>query len=168
MIPILYRRAHMTATAKLGAIVDLATRGAEDEPNIRELAVRLARSAPVGDHVARLRLLHAWVRDGVDYHREPVEMLHPASVVAREGGDCDDKVILLGALAWSLKYPFRVVPIGNPLGPRHYSIQLGAPESEQPEGDDRTVWHWAEPSSVLVPFGESPTDAERRLGGAVG
>lgn len=150
----------LTAAGKTRTMRQYAISGATD-PTIRLVSVRLVQSARRGDDVERLRRLHAWVRSAVDYHREPIEMFHPAGHVARYGGDCDDLVILLGALAWSLKYPFRIEPIGNPDGPRHYSIRLGYPESETPDGTADTRWLWAE-ASVQARFGESPFSAELR------
>lgn len=166
MIPIVYDRRTMTAREKEAKIRELAIEGAETQPNIREIAVRLVRGTERGRHIERLGKLLTWVQS-IDYHREPIEMFHRASTVAGEGGDCDDLVILLGALAWSLKYPFRVRPIGHPDGPRHYSIQLGFPESETPDGDTGTAWVWAEASGPAF-LGEHPLTAEQRLSARVG
>lgn len=148
---------------KTKLIRELAIASAQNEPMVRELAAALVRSVPRYQHVERLRRLHRFVVTSVDYHREPIEMLHPASITLREGGDCDDHTIALGALAWSMKYPFRIVPHGDPSNPDHYTIDLGFPEAEWPEGDERTNWIRAE-TSIPAELGEDTDAANARLG----
>jgi hypothetical protein len=147
---------------KTELIASKARHGAEREPEVRQCAVDLIKSTDRGAHVERLGRLHAFCRDGVDYHREPIEMLQDATITLRDGGDCDDLVILLAALAWSIKYPFQIVPVGDPMNPHHYSAQLGYPESAAPWGDAHTTWLDAE-VSVPAQLGEPWYDAERRL-----
>lgn len=153
----------MSAVQKTAAIRQRAIDGASD-PVVRNASARLVRGTARGDYLTRIRRFHTWVRGAVDYHREPVEMFQPAGQTAKEGGDCDDLVILLGALNWSHRLPFRVEPIGHPDGPSHYSIRLGFPESDSPDGDEQTAWFWTE-ASCPARFDEHPLAAVLRLQG---
>lgn len=153
----------MTGREKTARIRLLAVEGAE-HPWVRRVAVDLVRSLPRDAHRERVERLFRFVQSSVPYHREPVELLHPAAVVLAEGGDCDDHSILLGALAWALRYPFRVVAHGHPDGPAHYSADLGTPPAEAPEGDAATVWRHFETTIDALP-GESTDVAVQRLDG---
>jgi hypothetical protein len=153
----------MSAQQKTRTIRRLAIEGARD-PVVRNVAARLVRGTERGDYLTRIKRFHAWVRGAVDYHREPIEMFQPAGMTAKQGGDCDDLVILLGALNWSHRLPFRVEPIGHPEGPSHYSVRLGFPESDDPDGDGGTSWFWTE-ASCAARFDEHPLLAELRLRG---
>ncbi len=154
----------LTGPEKTRFLSVLAVHGAEEEPLIRQTAVNLIRGTHRDAHRERLERLHRFVRDNVQYHREPVEMFHYPSHTLLYGGDCDDHVALLGALAWSLKYPFRIVPVGDPEGPRHYTIELGYPEADTFRGDEHTRWMPAETTIDALP-GESIEAAEARLFG---
>jgi hypothetical protein len=135
------------------------------EPLVRQTAVRLVNGLPRDAHWDRLVRLHRFVRDAVDYHREPVEMFHTATQTLQEGGDCDDMVLLLGALAWSLRYPFQVVPVGDDFdAPEHYTAKLGWPPSDSPTGDAGTHWADFECTIDALP-GEHVQDALRRIDG---
>lgn len=132
------------------------------DPMIRDTAVELVRTAGKGDHIERLKRIHRFVRDSVPYHREPIEMLHPAGLVLTDGGDCDDHAILIRALAWALKYPSIVEPYGNPAAPIHYTMRIGFPESETIHGDPDTIWIPCE-TTIAATFGEHVSSAARRL-----
>jgi len=131
------------------------------EPMVREVAQGLIRGTNRNDHWERLARLHRFVRDSVDYHREPVEQFQSPSLTLERGGDCDDLVLLLAALAWSLRYPWRIRAVGNPRDPHHYSLELGWPAADEPHGNERTRWIHAEPS-VAATFGESAEQAAQR------
>jgi hypothetical protein len=134
------------------------------EPMVRDTAVGLVRSAPRDDHWERLSRLHRFVRDAVPYHREPIEMFHMATETLLNGGDCDDHVLLLCSLAWSLRYPFQVVPFGGTWDePAHYTCKLGGPPNDEPTGDARTRWADFETTIDALP-GESVTQALDRIG----
>lgn len=67
------------------------------------------------DYGAELRCLHAFVRDHVRYVRdvEGVETLQtPVQTLNVLAGDCDDKAMLLCALAGSIGFPTRFAAIG--------------------------------------------------------
>lgn len=148
---------------KTQLITALAMHGATFEPLIRDTAVALMRGLPRSAHAERVQRLHEFVRDSVGYHREPIEMLHPATYTLLRGADCDDHVILLGALAWALRYPFVIEPIGGELDPSHYTIALGYPPSDFPYGDASTVWQWAE-TTTPARTGEHVLAAVARTG----
>jgi hypothetical protein len=132
-------------------------------PLVRRVAVDLVRSAPRDDHRERLARLHRFVQWSIPYHRETIEMFHPAGQVLLEGGDCDDHVILLCSLAWALRYPWSVEPIGHPDGPAHYTCRLGYPPADEPHGDGGTRWASYETTIDARP-GEHVMAAIRRLG----
>jgi hypothetical protein len=154
----------MSGPQKTEYLVSLVYEGAL-EPLVRRVAVDLCTGLHRDAHLERLERLHRFVRDSVPYHREPVEMFHTATQVLLEGGDCDDKVILLCAMAWSLRYPFHVEPYGDPEAPSHYTCAIGTPPCDEPTGDASTVWRWYETTVDALP-GEHTDEALRRLGGA--
>ncbi len=127
------------------------------QPDVREVAVELVRTCPRNAHMLRLERLHRFVRSVVDYHREPIETFQSASYTLHHGGDCDCLTILLGAMGWSLRYPFAVLPFGDLDDPEHYALWLGDPPHDCPTGDEHTHWTPAE-VSVQARFGE-PTEA---------
>lgn len=131
------------------------------EPLPRQTAVRLVAGAPRFDHRVRVERLHRFVRDSVPYVREAVETLQSATLTLTEGGDCDDHVILLCALAWSIRYPFIVEPVGPANSPDHYTTRLGIPPAQEPHGDPETSWFAVE-TTVPAGFGE-PLESFRRL-----
>ena len=146
---------------KTDLLREQALRGAI-EPMVRQAAVNVVNTAPRFAHRERLERLHRFVRDSVPYHREPVEIFQSATRTLLEGGDCDDHVILLAALAWSLRYPFIVDPVGNPFGPGHYSIRLGMPPAEEPTGDAETEWFQCE-TTLPAGFGEPIESIAERI-----
>jgi hypothetical protein len=152
----------MTGREKTARVLAYALDGAA-HPFVRRVAVDLVRSCPRDAHLDRVERFHRFVRDAVPYHREPIEMLHPAAQVLMEGGDCDDHVILLCALAWSLRYPIHVEAVGHPDGPGHYTCRIGTPPADEPEGDASTTWRSYETTIDALP-GEHVSAAVRRLG----
>lgn len=134
--------------------------GATD-PAVRAIAVELVRTTERNAHAERLARLHRFVRDAVDYHRESVETFQRPGLTLETGGDCDDLVALLAAFAWSLRYPWAVEPVGDPMEPDHYTLWLGSPPSNEPHGEAWTVWTAAEPSAAAG-FGETAQQAAYR------
>lgn len=131
-------------------------------PNVRDVAVRLTHMVDRNDHRERIARLHRFVRDAVSYHREPVEQLQHADWTLHWGGDCDCLSILLGALGWSLRYPFAIQDHGDPADPEHYSLWLGWPSSDTPDGDSRTKWTHAEVSAAAALGERTEAAAQRR------
>lgn len=133
------------------------------EPLVRDTAVGLMAGVHRDDHWERLVRLHRFVRDAVEYHREPIEMFHTPTETLLRGGDCDDHVLLLCSLAWSLRYPFDVVPYeGTWDEPAHYTCRLGQPPNDSPTGDADTRWSDFETTIDALP-GEHVRDALERI-----
>lgn len=140
---------------------ELAYRGALDAA-VRQTAVAIVKGLPRDAHRDRIERLHRFVRDSVPYHRESIETFQPAIVTLTDGGDCDDHAILLSALAWSIRYPFVIEPVGEPADPDHYSTKLGYPPGDSPHGDARTTWLQCE-TTIDALFGEPLGHARARL-----
>lgn len=89
-------------------------------PKIRQLAKRIVQRCPEKAYRCQVVKLHAWVRDVIKYMRDVrgVETIQaPDQTLLDMSGDCDDKVVLLGALLESIGHPVRFVAIGfSPLG----------------------------------------------------
>lgn len=145
--------------SKTRLLLQTAIQGALD-PLVRDVATKLAASTT--SDVERLRRIHRFVRDGVPYFREPIEMFAEPGHTLRHGGDCDDHTSLIGALAWALRYPFAVEDVGDPRDPEHYTARVGYPAHDSPTGDRHTRWI---PIETTLPtlFSEHVRDAARRL-----
>lgn len=152
----------MTGRQKTDLLRSLVYSGSV-EPMVRQTSVGLVKSVPRDDHWQRLTRLHRFVQASVPYHREPVETFYRPTETLLNGGDCDDHVILLCSLAWSLRYPFIVEPLGDEDSPYHYTCRLGWPPSDSPTGDSSTRWAPFETTIDAVP-GEHVNDALRRIG----
>lgn len=152
----------MTGAQKTDFLRSLVYAGST-EPMVRQTAIRLVRGLHRDAHWEHLVRLHRFVRDSVPYFREPVEMFYAPTETLLHGADCDDHVLLLCSLAWSLRYPFDVVPVGDWSDPYHYTCRLGFPPNDEPHGDARTTWHSFETTVDAVP-GEHVLDALDRIG----
>lgn len=85
------------------------------DPRIRGIAVSLVALTPERDHLGEVRTIFEFVRDRIRYVSDvnDTETLHdPIRVYEMGAGDCDDKVILLGALLESIGYTTRIVVTG--------------------------------------------------------
>lgn len=79
---------------------------------IRRTALELVRGLPARDHRAELERLFEFVRDGIEYRLDPLDterVQDPVATLELGAGDCDDKVVLLAALAGSLGHLSRFV-----------------------------------------------------------
>ena len=132
--------------------------GATDDL-IRSSAIELIQNTRTDDHLGRLGRLHRFM-SSVLYFREPVEMFQPPSYTIQKGGDCDDHVLTHAALAWSLRYPFAIEPAGDTKGPYHYTLRVGYPPHDEPEGDENTTWIAVE-TTIPAEFGEHYSAAAR-------
>jgi hypothetical protein len=152
----------MTGAEKTAFLRSLVYAGAT-EPLVRQTAVGVVKGLGRDEHWERLVRLHRFVRDSVPYHREPVEMFYRPSDTLVHGADCDDHVILLCSMAWSMRYPFIVEALGDPDAPNHYTCRLGWPPNDEPTGDEHTRWASFETTVDALP-GEHVNDALRRMG----
>ncbi len=94
---------------------------------VRNQAIRILRANEVGpkDFLGEVLALFHWVRAHIRYTRDihRVELLHSARrMLSFRAGDCDDMVILLGAMLEAIGHPVRLVLVGsNPRRPRLFS-----------------------------------------------
>lgn len=82
---------------------------------VRETALRLIRGCAQKDYGCEMRALHAFVRDQIRYVQDVRDVETVASAektLQYMAGDCDDKVVALGALLESIGHPTRFVAIG--------------------------------------------------------
>ena len=83
-------------------------------PLIRERANILTRYLRQKDWRGQIEVLFEFVRDRIRYQRDihGVETLHFPELILEQGqGDCDDKVILLGALLKSIGFATKLVAV---------------------------------------------------------
>jgi len=83
---------------------------------VRTKALSLISHLAQKAYTDEAKALFTYVQSQIRYVRDPVgtEMLHTAGKVMEFGqGDCDDKVILLGALLQSIGHPVRLVAVGK-------------------------------------------------------
>jgi hypothetical protein len=115
---------------------------------------------------------HAWVRDRIAYTEEPSEMLETAAFIARERrGDCDGQAVLVATLVLCLGGSAILVPQGGkPDDPAHLVTLVKAGGGSchvapwQPFGLAAPAgWQWAETTLRGARFGETPSEAARRL-----
>ena len=113
-------------TYTLGRMRGLVAAGASNLL-VRETAIGIIRRVPAHDRLGELRALHNWVRDNIRFTGDVlgVETLQAADYTLRMGaGDCDDRAVLLAALAQSVGLPadlaFRVIA-ANPRAPRTFT-----------------------------------------------
>lgn len=88
--------------------------------NVRNLAVQLVHDCQPKDRRCELSTLQHFVRDSIRYVMDidGVETLQtPVQTLKLEAGDCDDKAVLLNALAASIGFATRFCAIGVRGGP---------------------------------------------------
>lgn len=105
--------------ATLRLMRDLIRRFKTD-PIIRAQALTLVDGLPSKSYRAEVARIFSFVRDDIRYTRDVrgVETLQWPTVTMQDGhGDCDDKVMLLGALLEAVGHPTRLVAIALHGGP---------------------------------------------------
>lgn len=119
---------------------------------IQGLAIEITQGIDWTDTWGLLEALHAWVRDTVEYRKDPagIETVRGAALTLRLGaGDCDDQAILLGALVAAIDAAPLAVTLAK-LGPREdFSHVL---VSAQLDG------RWVPMEAIVpgIPLGELP------------
>lgn len=112
----------------LAMMRDLAVSGAKD-PAVRETAIRVVQASGAREHdpVSQLGALFRFVRDRITFIGDVagVETLQsPRYTLRVAAGDCDDRAVLLAALARSIgiqtELRFRAIA-ANPRAPRQFS-----------------------------------------------
>lgn len=91
-------------------------------PLIRERANIETRYLKQKDWRGQIEKIFEFVRDKIRYQRDihGVETLHFPEIILEQGqGDCDDKVILLGALLKSIGYPVKLIAVNFEHRPEH-------------------------------------------------
>ena len=99
------------ALAKQRMLRSIITREG-DRPNVRSLAFRILNRAGVRSRDWRgySKALQQWTQARLLYAREPHEQFWSVRRILEAGGaDCDDQVILMGALHRSICLPYRTV-----------------------------------------------------------
>lgn len=146
-------------------MVQIAEAGAR-EPLIRAIAVQLVRRHQPWQHRRRLESLCRFVAS-LPYYREEIERFQAPTLTLTQGGDCDDHVIALIALGWTLRYPGQPIEVDCDAEgwPGHYQTALGWPEADFIEGSDATHWELCEtilPASRRDGFGAATHELLRR------
>ena len=153
-----------SAIAKVKYLAALAATGAR-----RADAFGVAR---IARELGTVEKCHAWVRDRVQYEREPEEKLESAAYIAHAlAGDCDGQGVCLGSMVIAIGMTIALVPMGGtPDDPSHLATAvapLGARAivaAWQPFGLEAPPgWTWTE-TTIAARFGEVPSRAQERLG----
>jgi predicted transglutaminase-like cysteine proteinase len=96
-------------------------------PDVRAQAVDIVRQAGVvpRDSRGEVNAIFAWVKHNFRFTKDPAgkETLGtPQYLMKLKAGDCDDYVVMLGALLTALGYPVRIVTIAaDPHEPKRFS-----------------------------------------------
>jgi non-ribosomal peptide synthetase component F len=97
----------------LNHMVKLAREGAKD-PLVIQTAHALVAGLPQYDRLGEIRALTEFVRDGIRYTNDPLDMellRTPRAMLEMKTGDCDDKATLLAALLRAIGRPSRFIAI---------------------------------------------------------
>lgn len=97
-----------SAAQRMAEIIKEASR----DPKIIEAARALVRNLAPGDYAGEAAALHSFVRDRIRYTGDPFnEDLYawPQVTLQQRAGDCNNKVLLFGALARGLGFPVRML-----------------------------------------------------------
>jgi len=128
---------------------------------VRQHAIAIFREYDVRakDSMREVLALFDWVRNHIRYTRDiyKVELLHSARrMLELRAGDCDDQVILLGAMLESTGHPVRLVLVGSdPRNRKRYSHILL-------ETNDKGHWISLDPT-MDKPAGWSPRAVNRKV-----
>lgn len=128
----------------------------------RATARNLARPFDANDQEGIARTIHAFVRDGVKYIRDPgVEEFSDSHVILERGfGDCDDKARLFVALCRSVGIVACIRPIHDQSGFVHVQALVTFPGASQYDGPidgSGKTWLIAETIVRGLPLGKGPS-----------
>lgn len=127
----------MGVRAVLGLMRKLIIEGALALP-VREAAIQVVSDIAPNDEDGEIRAIADFVRAYVRYVGEPGELVQGAPYTLRvRAGDCDDMVVLAGAMLRAIGYVVKLVAVGME-GERGYShVFLGARSRSN-------TWRWVE------------------------
>lgn len=97
---------------------------------IRNTALNITRGVRGGRYITDARLIFNAVRDGIKYTGDfyDGDVLQSAEVTLnRRAGDCNNRIVLLGALLRSIGYPVRLIFVYDtihPPGPQDYPVHV--------------------------------------------
>jgi len=140
--------------AQLQAYVDQFGR----DPGVRAAAENILRTRTNNNVSMHVRTLTDWVKnhltymmdpDGAEYFQSPLVLLHRIFSSGNAYGDCDDHVLILGALLVSVGVPVRVMGVKLNGAPNfnHVILQAtinGKPMDIDPVAKGVTPPHYAE------------------------
>lgn len=98
----------------LKVMAKLARAGSKSYAVIQR-ATSITRGCEAKDLACRIKSIHAYVRDGIQYQLDPVDLemvQSPEVTMQRAAGDCDDQSVLVAALLMSLGIQARFIAIG--------------------------------------------------------
>lgn len=147
--------------AKVALLDGLAWYDAKNDLQLRAFALDIVRRIGTGAGLLA-RAVHALVRDGVRFLREPKETFQDAYLTLYYGaGDCDDVARLVVALLRILGVRARLALLYRP-GLRSSSGER-IPTHVSVKALVGGRWRWLE-TTLAARFGEHPIAAKRRLG----
>lgn len=82
---------------------------------VQRAAIARTRQCSQKDYACEAAALHRFVRDGIRYVQDPIDVERiqsPDKTLELAAGDCDDKAILLASLLESMGHQARFVAIG--------------------------------------------------------
>lgn len=93
------------------------------DPKIRMLAVRIVRNCKPKNYMCEVKALHNWVKDdrNIRYIKDTFGVERFATIkrtLEEAAGDCDDKSLVLSALAESIGHETRLVLVDSDMGGR--------------------------------------------------
>ena len=124
------------------------------DPVIKRIATQIASSACAsGEIVCQSKALFYFVRDNLDYVRDPVDFEYvedPKEVLHNGGGDCESGALLLASLQESIGIDAQVVMI-----PGHAFLRVKLPEAVRRYKQDGD-WVYLDWTCSGCAFGEIP------------
>jgi transglutaminase-like putative cysteine protease len=126
----------------------LITAGKKD-PAVRQKALEIVQPYASRDFKSEAAAIHTFVRDQIRYVGDIAGMetvAEPRETLRTRQGDCDDKVVLAGALLQSINHPVRLIAVGfnyQPYSHVYLETLIGS------------TWYPMELTACL-PFGKAP------------
>lgn len=126
---------------------------ASREPAVRNAALEITAPSRSGFYMDELRLVYEFIRNHIRYAGDPYTediLQWPAATLESRAGDCNNRVILAGAMLRSIGFPVRMVFSFAP-GPVNYATDF--PEHVWLEAD---FTKGEEPEPVWIPIETTP------------